>query len=182
MNDPHGPGCYAAGTVFFLSPFICPAIPQKIPGSGAEPQFSSRPRPPKSRNTKESHCLYGPSFLVFERSQGVFLEFFCGNKSSRSEAKNICSYLPLTQADIDARAARGEDVNGLVPHGPLPLTLKSRLVEKGPYSWHIPLVAKCNEPFTNLPGMDQITKEIAAFLAVIDKSVERATAADGRAR
>ena len=131
---------------------------------------------------KESHCLYGPSFLVFERSQGVFLEFFCGNKSSRSEAKNICSYLPLTQADIDARAARGEDVNGLVPHGPLPLTLKSRLVEKGPYSWHIPLVAKCNEPFTNLPGMDQITKEIAAFLAVIDKSVERATAADGRAR
>jgi hypothetical protein len=116
---------------------------------------------------KEPQCLYGPSFLVFERSQGAFLEFFCGNKSSRSEAKNIYPYLPLTQADIDAQAARGKDVTGLVPHGPLPLTLKSRLLKKGTYSWHLPVVAKCNEPFTNLPGTDEIAKEIAAFLAVI---------------
>ncbi len=131
---------------------------------------------------KESQCLYGPSFLVFERSQGAFLEFFCGNKSSRSEAKNIYPYLPLTQADIDANVAKGKDVTGLVPHGPLPLTLKSRLLKKGTYSWHLPVVAKCNEPFTNLPGTDEIAKEIAAFLAVIDKSMKRATAADDRAR
>ena len=38
---------------------------------------------------KESHCMYGPSFLVFERSTASFLEFFCGNKSSRSEAKRF---------------------------------------------------------------------------------------------
>jgi hypothetical protein len=131
---------------------------------------------------KEAQCLYGPSFLVFERSQGAFLEFFCGNKSSRSEAKNIYPYLPLTQADIDAKAAKGEDVTGLVPHGPLPLTLKSRLLKKGTYSWHLPVVAKCNEPFTNLPGTDEIAKEVAAFLAVIGKSMKRATAADDRAR
>ena len=131
---------------------------------------------------KEAQCLYGPSFLVFERSQGAFLEFFCVNKSSRSEAKNIYPYLPLTQADIDAKAAKGEDVTGLVPHGPLPLTLKSRLLKKGTYSWHLPVVAKCNEPFTNLPGTDEIAKEVAAFLAVIGKSMKRATAADDRAR
>ena len=38
--------------------------------------------------------MYGPSFLVYERSQGRFLEFFCGNKSARNEAKNVYPYLP----------------------------------------------------------------------------------------
>jgi len=28
----------------------------------------------------DSHCQYGPSFLVYERSTRRFLEFFCGNK------------------------------------------------------------------------------------------------------
>ena len=131
---------------------------------------------------KESHCMYGPSFLVFERSTCRFLEFFCGNKSSRSEAKKLYPYLPLSQADIDAKAARGEDVGGLEPHGPLPLTLKSRLVEKGTYSWHVPVVVKCGEAFTKLPSMDRIVKEINAFLTVKDNGVERAAAAADRPR
>ena len=118
---------------------------------------------------KESHCMYGPSFLVYERSTGRFLEFFCGNKSSRAEAKKIYPFLPLTQADIDAKAEKGEDVSGLVPHGPLPATLKSRLVEKGTYSWHIPVVAECSTPFTNLPSMDRIVKEIASFVTITYK-------------
>ena len=59
---------------------------------------------------KESHCMYGPSFLVIERSTGRFLEFFCGSKSARSEAKRIFPFLPLTQPTIDAMAERGEDV------------------------------------------------------------------------
>ena len=125
---------------------------------------------------KESHCMYGPSFLVFERSRGLFLEFFCGNKSSRSEAKKVYSYLPLTQADIDAKAATGNDVSNLQPHGPLPLTLKSRLVEKGTYSWHVPVVTKCSTAFTNFPKQDRVNKEIGAFLNVKDNGVER----DGR--
>jgi hypothetical protein len=127
---------------------------------------------------KESHCMYGPSFLVFERSRGLFLEFFCGNKSSRSEAKKIYPYLPLTQADIDAKAAKGDDVSDLQPHDPLPLTLKSRLVEKGTYSWHVPVVVKCSTAFTNLPKMERIVKEMTAFLAVKDNGVQRATVAD----
>jgi hypothetical protein len=133
---------------------------------------------------KESHCMYGPSFLVFERKTASFLEFFCGNKSSRSEAKNIYPFLPLTQADIDAKAARGDDVSNLEAHGPLPLTLKSRLVEKGTYSWHVPVAVKCPEEFTNLPRVERIVKEITAFLTVKDNGVERATvpANDDRAR
>ncbi len=132
---------------------------------------------------KESHCMYGPSFLVFEKSTCRFLEFFCGNKSSRSEAKKLYPYLPLSQADIDAKAAKGEDVNGLVPHGPLPLTLKSRLVEKGTYTWHVPVVVKCGSEFPKLPTMDRIVKVITAFITVMVNGVERAAAAPtGRAR
>jgi hypothetical protein len=130
----------------------------------------------------ESHCMYGPSFLVFDRRTASFLEFFCGNKSCRRMAKHIYPFLPLTQADIDAKAARGEDTCDLVPHGPLPLTLRSRLVEKGTYSWHVPVVMKCSEEFTNLPGMARLVKEITAFLTVKDNGVERATTTDSRAR
>ena len=37
--------------------------------------------------------MYGLSFLVYERSTGRFLEFFCGSKSTRSErAKSINLY------------------------------------------------------------------------------------------
>ena len=32
-----------------------------------------------SDNTKDSHCMYGPAFLVFERSSGKFFELFFGN-------------------------------------------------------------------------------------------------------
>ena len=79
----------------------------------------------------DSHCLVGPSFLVIERSTRRFLEFFCGSKSARGEAKKIFSYLTLTQGAIDVLATKGEDTTGMVPHGPLPLTLKSKLVEEG---------------------------------------------------
>ena len=113
---------------------------------------------------KESHCMYGPSFLVVERSTGRFLEFFCGSKSTRSEAKNIYPYLAQTAADIARRKAAGTDVTGLEPHDALPLTLKSRLVEKGTYSWHNPVVVQCTEPFTKLPTTERILKEITAFV------------------
>ena len=120
----------------------------------------------------DSHCMYGPSFLVYERNTKQFLEFFCGTKSTRSEAKKIYPFLPLSQADIDRQAKAGNDVTGLQPHGPLPLTLKSRLVEKSTYSWHVPVISKCNEPFTKLPTMDRIVKEITAFVNCQGDGVE----------
>ena len=127
--------------------------------------------------------MYGPSFLVYEKSTAAFYEFFCGNKSSRQESKKLYPYLPLTQADIDAKAAAGQDVTGLVAHGPIPLTLKSRLVEKNTYSWHVPVVTKCVEPFVKVPSEERIVKEIVAFTSVKNNGVERAApAAGGRAR
>ena len=115
---------------------------------------------------KESHCMFGPSFLVYEQGTSRFLEYFCGTKSSRSEAKKLFPFLPLTQAMIDAMAARDEDVSNLKPHGPLPLTLKSKLVEKGDWSWHVPVVVPCTIPFTTLPKMEVILKEITRFLTI----------------
>ena len=77
----------------------------------------------------ESKCMYGTSFLVFERSTGRLLEFFCGSKSTRPIAGDIAVFLPLTQADIDRKKAAGADVSKMEPHGPRPCTLKVRLAK-----------------------------------------------------
>lgn len=111
---------------------------------------------------KESGCMYGPSFLVFERSTGQFLEFFCGTKSARTEAKRIYPYLPLTQAMIDANPALADQM----PHNALPVTMRSRLVEKGQWSWHVPVAVKCSTPFTTLPPSEVIVEQIRKFLDV----------------
>jgi hypothetical protein len=130
-------------------------------------------------NETDSHCQYGPSFLVYERQTGRFLEFFCGNKSSRIEAKKIYPFLPLSQGDIDALAAAGNDVSDLKPHGPIPVTLKVKLAENKRGSWHVPVVVKCSTPFTKVPPMETIVKEITKFLTVKDNGVK--TVEDTRA-
>lgn len=117
---------------------------------------------------KESSCMYGPSFLVYERSSARFLEFFCGSKSTRAEAKKIYPFLPLTAADIKARQLVDQE-----PHGPLPMTLKSKHVEKGKWSWHVPVVVKCSTPFTKLPAGEKIVNEIVKFIAPQADGVER---------
>jgi hypothetical protein len=131
-----------------------------------------------------SHCQYGPSFLVFERSNRRFLEFFCGNKSSKIEAKKLYPFLPLTQADIDAKAAAGHDVSGLKPHGPLPVTLRVRLAENKFGTWHAPVVTKgAASSWEKLPSSDVFTREITRFLTVKDNGVEKiAEDADNPAR
>ncbi len=128
----------------------------------------------------DSHCQYGPSFLVYERSTNRFLEFFCGTKSTRSEAKKVYPFLPLTATDIARQKAAGNDVAGLEPHGPLPLTLKSRLVEKGTYSWHVPVIVKCAQPFPKLPSKDQIVKEITRFINCKGDGVETVKEPEGK--
>lgn len=116
---------------------------------------------------QNSGCMYGISFLIFEQSSGRFLEFFCGTKSTRSEAKKIFPFLPLTAADIAARALDAE------PHGPLPCTLDIRLVERKSFSWHVPVVTKCSTPFTNLPPVERIAAEMVRFLTPQDAGVEK---------
>jgi hypothetical protein len=128
-----------------------------------------------------SGCQFGISFLVLERSTNQFLELFFGNKSARREAKNLYAYLPLTQAEIDRKAAAGANVTGLVPHDAHPVTLKVRLAEnKKGQSWHAPVVVKCSVPFAKIPPMATIAREMNKFLSVKSGGVEKVAEPEGR--
>lgn len=108
---------------------------------------------------KESNCMYGPSFLVIERNNLQRpLEFFCGTKGSRAEAKKIYKFLALSAQQIEARGLKDEK-----PHGPLAMTLTARLVKEGKYSWHVPVSNKCTTPFTELAD-EKIGDAIKKFI------------------
>ena len=115
-------------------------------------------------NESDSGCMYGTSFLVFERTTGRFLEFFCGSKSTRPIAGDIAVFLPLTEAEIAKKKAAGSDVSQMKAHGPVPCTLKVRLAKnKRGHSWHVPDVQTCSVPFQNLPATTVIADEMNKF-------------------
>jgi hypothetical protein len=131
--------------------------------------------------TQNSGCMYGPSFLVLERSTGRFLEWFCGTKTTRSEAKKMYPFMRVTAADIKARPA----LDGTEPHEALPFTMNVKLCEKGTFSWHAPVVVKCSTPFKNVPPIESIIKEMERFLNPADagtESVDKEAAGRTRAR
>lgn len=115
---------------------------------------------------KDSGCMFGPSFLVFERNTGKFYEFFCGNKSARMEAGKFSSYLPVSEE----QAAEF----GIEAQPPQPLTLRAKYIKRPRYSWHAPQVTKCSTPFTNLPPIERIVEEINKFLNPKTADVEKA--------
>jgi len=116
---------------------------------------------------QNSGCMYGTSFLVYERTTGRFLEYFCGTKSTRSESKKIFPFLAVTAEDIVKRGLNVE------PHGPLPLRMNVKLVEKKKWSWHAPVVVKCSTPFNTLPTRGQVLREMERFLNPSDSGTEK---------
>jgi len=118
---------------------------------------------------KESNCMYGPSFLVIERNNWQRpLEFFCGTKSTRAEAKKIYQFLPVSAEQIKKRGLK--DVE---PQGPQPAMLTVRFVEKGKYSWHVPVASKCTTPFTKMLPIERLSDEIRKFCEAKTDGVER---------
>ncbi len=118
-----------------------------------------------------SGCMYGPTFLVFERSTGTLYELFCGTKSMRNEAGKIGQFLPLSKNEAEALEARtGKPV---APHGPLACTLKVKYVKKGNWGWHVPVAVPCSTPFTNLPSIDTLKAEVARFMEAKSSTVEK---------
>lgn len=105
---------------------------------------------------QNSGCMYGPSFLMFERNSGTFYEFFCMNKSSRQEAYNIGQFLPVSEASAKKNKTKA--------HGAIPCTLKAKYIEKPSYSWHAPQTGKCSTPITNLPERSVIDEQIERFI------------------
>lgn len=112
---------------------------------------------------KNSSCQAGVSFLVIERSTGGLYEFFCGSKSAAREVDNISSYMVLTEEQIKARGLKG-----VKPHGPLPMTLKSKMAEnkKEGWTWFVPVPTPCANPFTKdqVPDPETIRLEVEKFL------------------
>lgn len=120
---------------------------------------------------KDSGCMYGPSFLVYERNTGEFYELFLGNKTGRQEAGRFSPYLPVGEAQAEAA--------GVEAHGPIPLTLGSRVIKRKTQSWHAPVVHKCSTPFSNVPAAEVILAQVNKFL---NPKSEAGEAAEGTNR
>jgi len=109
------------------------------------------------------------------------LEFFCGTKSSRAEARKIYPFLPLSAEQIEARGLKDEK-----PHGPKAMTLTVRHVEKGKWSWHVPVASKCTTPFTKMLPNEKLMEEIIKFCTAktdeVEKVEEPASGSKRRAR
>jgi len=117
-------------------------------------------------NTKDSSCAYGPTYLVYERSTKSFYEFFCGNASGRYESSKINTYLPVTQAMIDAELTTETKVRFSKP-----LTMKSKFCKKNSWEWFSPVAEECLSPI-DLPSADSLRKEIERFVKMEDSEVE----------
>lgn len=104
---------------------------------------------------KDSGCMFGPSFLVFERNTGKFYEFFCGNKSARIESGKFSNYLPVNEEQAAAFNVKAQP--------PQPLTMRAKYIERPRQAWYAPQVTKCSTPFTNLPSIEKIVEEINKF-------------------
>jgi len=108
----------------------------------SDPEFQRIKTAPKN-----SGCMWGPSFLVIERSTGKLYELFFGNASGRNEAGKLRPFLPTKDSP------------------PTPATLSIRYKEAKDYGWHVPVIKKCSEPFdpSDCPADDLIQAEIVKF-------------------
>jgi hypothetical protein len=96
---------------------------------------------------KDSGCMWGPTYLVYERSTEKFYELFFCNASGRTEAAKLKAFLPNAEG---VQAA----------------TLSIRYKKKPQYSWHVPVITKCTMPFDDIPSTEVFDEYIAKFREV----------------
>lgn len=109
-------------------------------------------------DVEDSGCMYGPEFLVYVPSAGVFATYFMQSKTARKEAKGVHALL--------RKAA----------------TLKAKLISTKKYKWHGPEVAPCSTPF-QMPDLAILKSEIEKFQnQKASGPAETVEAADERAR
>jgi len=142
----------------------------KKPVSNFDPTSDEFIRIKKQAGVKDSGCMYGISFLVFERSTKMYLELYAGTVSLRKVAKDIMTYTPEENTEGDLPA----------------LTLGSKLVTNDKkQSWFVPTTQDCSTPI-ELPA--DAAKQREEFLNPPErKSSDEAasdaeTAATSRAR
>lgn len=134
--------------------------------------------------TKDSGCMYGTAFLVYERNTKTFYELFFGTKTARKRTDEMSAHMTLTQEKIDKLAEDGQDVEGLKPRGPLPVTVEAEYIDppSTTYSWFGPNPVTCSVPIEGPPVADIVT-ECTRFHAEKGTDVVAVDDADaGRAR
>lgn len=108
--------------------------------------------------TKDSGCMYGPSFLLYVREAEQFLELFLGNASGRQEAKKLFPFLPISE---DQAKAYGKQFKA---QGPQAVTLTSKYVSRGRFKWYAPVASKCSTPFNDLPDQEEFIRQATKFV------------------
>lgn len=122
-------------------------------------------------NETDSHCMYGPTFLIYERSTGKFYELFFGNASARRESSKLlgfCAISPYAATELSKQTGKKVEARG-----PLPCTLKAKYITKGTWGWHVPACHQCSIPFDNLPDIKVILDEITKFYSLKTSEVEK---------
>jgi len=107
-------------------------------------------------NEPDSGCMYGPVFLLLERSTGKFFEFFANNKSARREAERLLNFLPVNES-----AAK---VLGIAPRLPQAARLSAKYIKKPRFSWFAPVVQASTAQFTKLPDLPIVIQSVQQFL------------------
>jgi len=98
--------------------------------------------------TKNSDCMFGPTFLVIEMSTNTLYELFCGNKTLRHAAKEMQAFLP-SKSNPE----------------PQPMRLGSMYKEfrGGAFSCHVPVVKPYSGDFKTTLDPEKITEEVEKF-------------------
>lgn len=127
------------------------------------PEFS---RIEEASGTKDSGCMYGTVFLVYERNTKTFYELFFGTKTARKRTDEMSAHMTLTQKKIDKLAEDGQDVEGLEPRGPLPVTVEAEYIDppSSPHSWFGPNPVTCSVPI-EVPSVADVVTECTRFHA-----------------
>lgn len=98
---------------------------------------------------KESHCMFGPEFLVYLPDAQIFATFFMGSKTSRREAPQVKK--KMRQA----------------------ATLKSTLIETKAYKWQAVKVTNCSTPVAP-PDAEALVEAVKQFQNPVSNTAEPA--------
>ena len=98
---------------------------------------------------KDSGCMYGVSFLVYERQSNRFLEYYAGSKTSRNSCGDLYPFLP------ENHAADATELTAV--------TASTKAISKGSRNWHGPIFEACSTPI-KLPSEAKVAEELEKFL------------------
>lgn len=119
---------------------------------------------------KDSQCMEGMSYLVFEESTRMCFEFFFMSVSLSRENGKVMESMAISKEDIDSC-----NITGVDPHGPITLNF-TRRYHKDPAknrAYYVPVVTTSSTPIKLSDSeYSDAVEQIAKFKVLKDDSVE----------